>query len=648
MNRFKVVAVRESASIMTALFDGFIRVNGSASVFSVDRRLSNLLKVLMITSLIILCCLLTSQNIELLPMASPPPHRRLDWTSQCSQDILSSLLSPPLRPTTPLLKKPAYIASFPGSGDKIFSKYLVEALSGLQVGEAAVSPSLHKMQETGGSGEYGGQGEVIAVRTHFPHTSGKLASWDGDIPRVIVILRNPLHAIPSYFNEVYEIRNHLPPGSSKDQQHQADTHATWIKWRDAQFPSQTMLYRRFVSFWMERHIEDDNNRIFFTYEDLTEWYKGPVEAKRMQTFLEKGLKENVLEMVKSGALEGVTVEDREKIDMLTSDATKNLVRESDAPCIWKELIFPTSSTQHKRRLQSVDPPYSSSTGGEWDPIGRPLTPENLAALSQMLLELMNRWSRHQRLLNILASYHREVNKLYLKVVEGLEVQIEQLSLEVGASGQAEEQSKEYLSESTHSIPQSNNPRLEKRFHIIQASPPHAGSTVATNWLIGLFEPLSDYAYMSGNWPEKPIRQNGHDANIETHIVTKTDDMELLQMYRKIRPLFDEVFFVVSYIPSDPDNTVKAELCQYKNVLCIPYEELIFTNEDELKSMVQRLTAKLKTRFEYFFGTANWLTEQDEVNSFTRLQDMVRAKTDMASKSLEVTDHKFGIHGSGQR
>lgn len=176
MNRFKVVAVRESASIMTALFDGFIRVNGSASVFSVDRRLSNLLKVLMITSLIILCCLLTSQNIELLPMASPPPHRRLDWTSQCSQDILSSLLSPPLRPTTPLLKKPAYIASFPGSGDKIFSKYLVEALSGLQVGEAAVSPSLHKMQETGGSGEYGGQGEVIAVRTHFPHTSGKLVS----------------------------------------------------------------------------------------------------------------------------------------------------------------------------------------------------------------------------------------------------------------------------------------------------------------------------------------------------------------------------------------------------------------------------------------------------------------------------------------
>lgn len=28
------------------------------------------------------------------------------------------------------------------------------------------------------------------------------ASWDDDIKRAFVILRNPLHAIPSYFNEM--------------------------------------------------------------------------------------------------------------------------------------------------------------------------------------------------------------------------------------------------------------------------------------------------------------------------------------------------------------------------------------------------------------------------------------------------------------
>lgn len=150
-----------------------------------------------------------------------------------------------------------------------------------------------------------------------------------------------------------------------------------------------MLYRRFVSFWMERHISDDNNRIFFTYEDLVEWYKGPGESKRLHQFIEKAIKENVVEMVKAGGLQGVSFEDKETIDALVKDATKNLVVEDDAPCIWRELVAPTSPLQN-RRLQSVDPPYSSSAGGEWDPVERPLTPENLAALSQMLLELMNR------------------------------------------------------------------------------------------------------------------------------------------------------------------------------------------------------------------------------------------------------------------
>lgn len=73
--------------------------------------------------------------------------------------------------------RPSYLAAFPGSGDKLFSKYLVEMISGMEVGEAAVSPSLYKLQTLGGkSAEYGGQGEVFGVRTHFPHTSGKLVS----------------------------------------------------------------------------------------------------------------------------------------------------------------------------------------------------------------------------------------------------------------------------------------------------------------------------------------------------------------------------------------------------------------------------------------------------------------------------------------
>lgn len=442
-----------------------------------------------------------------------------------------------------------------------------------------------------------------------------------------------------YIINRYELRNHLPPGSSKDLQHKADTHETWITWRDNQFPSQIMLYRRFVSFWMERHIEDDNNRIFFTYEDLVEWYKGPGESKRLYQFIERAIRENVVDMVKSDSVEGVTFEDKDAIDALIKDAAKHLVKEDDTPCIWKELVAPTSQTQN-RRLQSTDPPYSSSAGGDWDSLERPLTPENLAALSQMLLELMNRWSRHQRLLNIIAGYHRDVNKLYLEVSRG---QQDRIALP-GSSESIEKQT------STDFLSGSPDPKLSKNFHIIQASPPspHTASTIATNWLLGLLAPFSDYAFMTGTWPDMPVQQSGKEVSIETHVVTKSHDMEILQMYKKMKNLFDEIFFVLSYDKSDTSTIMKEELCQYKNVLCISHEELMFSSQEEMKDMIERLTARLKARFAYFFGTTEWLTEKDKINCYRRLQDLARAKIDMAEQPMDMSDMKFGVHGSRQK
>jgi hypothetical protein len=406
-----------------------------------------------------------------------------------------------------------------------------------------------------------------------------------------------------------------------------------------------MLYRRFVSFWMERHIEDDNHRIFFTYESLVEWYKGPEDSKRLYDFIERAIKDNIVEMVKSGGVDGVTFEDKDVINTLINDATKSLVKRDDAPCIWKELVAPATQITN-RRLQSVDPPYSSSSGGEWDPIERPLTADNLAALSQMLLELMNRWSRHQRLLNIMAEYHRDVNKLYLEVAKKEDQKPVQPLRDVGEDI-VEDELLQPSPDKSKILPQSD-PKMNKNFHIIQASPTHTASTIAMNWLMGLFTPFSDYAFMTGNWPEAPIQQSGKEVNIEAHVVTKTHDLEILKMYKKMRPLFDEVFFVISYQQSDLGTTVNEELCQYKNVLCVLYDELVFSSQDELKEMVARLTAKLKTRFAYFFGTDEWLTERDESNCFRRLQDMTIAKLDMENQPKDAVDMRFGVHGGGKK
>ena len=60
----------------------------------------------------------------------------------------------------------------------------------------------------------------------------------------------------------------------------------------------------------------------------------------------------------------------------------------------------------------------------------------------------------------------------------------------------------------------------KSFHIFQASPPntHTGSAVATNWLMGLFEPDKDYSFMINNRPQT-VRQ--HDANVAIESVSCT-------------------------------------------------------------------------------------------------------------------------------
>jgi len=159
-------------------------------------------------------------------------HRRLQTTStQCTplspqlSPPLSSSSSPPSQLLAKALHKSTYAVSFPGSGDKLITKYYIQSITGLNVGEASISPSYEKLEQIrlidariaekndnvgvsseglvgssngigsegsnwkeegsgeeevydgeGGlmSGEARGQGEVVAVRTSFPHTSGKL------------------------------------------------------------------------------------------------------------------------------------------------------------------------------------------------------------------------------------------------------------------------------------------------------------------------------------------------------------------------------------------------------------------------------------------------------------------------------------------
>ena len=152
-----------------------------------------------------------------------PPQPLFSSPSISSSKLSSTQLS------SKALHKSTYAVSFPGSGDKLITKYYIQSITGMNVGEASISPSYEKLESIrlinaraaeknngdvsseglvgsegsgigsegsnwenegseeeeevydgeGGlmSGEARGQGEVVAVRTSFPHTSGKLVRY---------------------------------------------------------------------------------------------------------------------------------------------------------------------------------------------------------------------------------------------------------------------------------------------------------------------------------------------------------------------------------------------------------------------------------------------------------------------------------------
>jgi hypothetical protein len=119
-----------------------------------------------------------------------------------------------------------YAASYPGCGARM-TWNLVEALTGL---------------ETGDDWNNNGRGdEVVTVKTHYPQSNGILVEFDDRIRRVFVVIRNPMKSIPSFFNHIYEMRNHLPVHSERAPVDE------WTKWRDAYLDIEIAEYKKFIT-----------------------------------------------------------------------------------------------------------------------------------------------------------------------------------------------------------------------------------------------------------------------------------------------------------------------------------------------------------------------------------------------------------------
>ncbi len=158
---------------------------------------------------------------------------------------------------------PIYAASYPGSGAKLTSK-IIEALTGILTGD-----DFNANEETN---------NVVSIRTNYPHSIASNVELTTNFIRSILVVRNPLNAIPSLHNFVYESENKLPEHS---------VHAppnAWLEWREKNFATEISSWAIHIRSWMYRS-ENKSDRLVISFERLADENLGPLEVTRLAEFL---------------------------------------------------------------------------------------------------------------------------------------------------------------------------------------------------------------------------------------------------------------------------------------------------------------------------------------------------------------------------
>lgn len=160
---------------------------------------------------------------------------------------------------------PIFAASFPGSGARM-TWNIIEALTGLVTGND---------YNSNGRGK-----EVVSVKTHWPHPASRYLDWADEVDRAFLLFRNPMNAIPSYHNFIYEAENKIPHHTKR-----APT-SVWEHWRNNNFKIQLKYWKEHFEFWLDNYPPD--KRIVVPYEHLIDEFQGPAVTQELNAFLGEG------------------------------------------------------------------------------------------------------------------------------------------------------------------------------------------------------------------------------------------------------------------------------------------------------------------------------------------------------------------------
>jgi hypothetical protein len=161
-----------------------------------------------------------------------------------------------------------FTASYPGSGAKITWR-LIRAITGIY---------------TGDDHDHNGRvsaGHAVAVKTHYPsHAPPKLFEESEPLKRIeqaILLIRNPLNALPSFHNYIYEQLNGLMNHSTR-----APVQA-WVDWRNKHFETEIGNWVNHTKWWIEHFPE--KRLLLLPYEKLTSAQWGPETLQQVGHYL---------------------------------------------------------------------------------------------------------------------------------------------------------------------------------------------------------------------------------------------------------------------------------------------------------------------------------------------------------------------------
>lgn len=142
------------------------------------------------------------------------------------------------------------LVSYPGSG-KRFTWTVIKALTNAEVADDwNFSQKLYE--------------KPLTIKTSWPHKEG-VWSWGKQMDQVLLLIRNPRRAIPSYHNMRWELDYAEDWASSylriPDTYKDRPGLDAWENWRDDHFDYEMKQWEELIDFWMQGGFVEKENRV---------------------------------------------------------------------------------------------------------------------------------------------------------------------------------------------------------------------------------------------------------------------------------------------------------------------------------------------------------------------------------------------------